>query len=121
MFGVVLGGEFLVDLEHFSADDLEAFAFEAVEDFADEATLYAVGLDEDEGCFHVPGSPRLNRRFRRSLTVAMRKCRYTLNGKSKRGRLRKNTAVTDEMCFITDREEIIKSAEKDLEKGGEQG
>ena len=52
MRGVVLGGEFFGDHHDFHAGDLQAFFFEAGEDFADEAALQRIGLEDDEGAFH---------------------------------------------------------------------
>lgn len=49
--GVVFGEECVGEFHHFEAFDLEACAFVAVEDGADEALGYGVGLEENEGRF----------------------------------------------------------------------
>jgi hypothetical protein len=39
------------DLEHFHADDAEAFVFDASDDSADEAALDGIGFGENQGAF----------------------------------------------------------------------
>ena len=50
--GVVALRHLLVDGQQPQADDLQALALEAADDVADQASLHAVGLDQDQGTFH---------------------------------------------------------------------
>src|SRR5271154_515910 len=49
MFGVVLAGQLVADNTHFQRRDGKAFAFDPADDLADQASLYPIGLDQQEG------------------------------------------------------------------------
>ncbi|MEY3457592.1 MAG: hypothetical protein RL215_749 [Planctomycetota bacterium] len=51
VFGVVESAEFRGHVEHFHADDAEAFVFDASDDASDESALDGVGFSEDESAF----------------------------------------------------------------------
>jgi len=52
MFRIVFLGQFRGDTKHFHGDDIQTFAFKAMDDFADETTLDAIGFQKNEGGFH---------------------------------------------------------------------
>lgn len=50
--GVVFGEDFVGELHHFEAHDVESFLFEDGDDFADECALHGAGLEQYECAFH---------------------------------------------------------------------
>lgn len=57
VLAVVLAGHVAIHFEEAEADHAEAAALEAGEDFAGEAPLHGVWLDEDESAFECHGVP----------------------------------------------------------------
>ena len=50
---IVLLGHRTRDVQHAQSDHLQALALKARQDLPDQSALYAIGLDQDQGAFHV--------------------------------------------------------------------